>query len=105
MIKPSTNIEKIRTMTKQWATNKDIKILADCNDKRAKIIREEIEEQIIKEGKKCPKGFTVPMKKVIEYLDLDLERMISMVSMEKELNEYEKSHCGNSDSRQLINQN
>lgn len=102
MIVPSSNIEKLRTMSKQWATNTDIKILADCNDKRAKVIREEIEAQIIKEGKKCPKGFTVPMKRVIDYLEIDESRIISMISLEQDLDEYEKSHCCNSDSRLII---
>lgn len=105
MIIPSSNLKKLRTMSKQWATNGDIKILADCNDKRAKQIREDIEEQILKDGKKCPKGYTVPMQRVIDYLGLDESRIISMISLEKELDEYEKSHCCRSDSKQLIKQN
>ena len=105
MIEPSSNVLKLRTVSKQWATNKDIKILADCNDKRAKEIREDIEKQIVKEGKKCPKGFTVPMQRVIEYLELDINRIVSMISMEQDLDKYEKSHCGHSDLRMINQQN
>lgn len=101
MIEPSSNIAKLRIMAKQWATNKDIKVLADCNDKRAKAIREEIEKQILSEGKRCPKGFTVPMERVIEYLGIDIERIVSMISMEQELDNYEKSHCCNSDFNKI----
>lgn len=104
MSEPSSNILKLRTVSKQWATNKDIKILADCNDKRAKQIREDIEKQILKEGKKCPKGFTVPMQRVIDYLELDINRIVSMISMEQDLDKYEKSHCANSDFK-LIREN
>lgn len=104
MIEPSSNILKLRTVSKQWATNKDIKILADCNDKRAKQIRDDIEKQILKEGKKCPKGFTVPMQRVIDYLELDINRIVSMISMEQDLDKYEKSHCANSDFK-LIREN
>ena len=105
MVDPSSNVLKLKTISKQWATNKDIKILADCNDKRAKQIREDIEKQILKEGKKCPKGFTVPMQRVIDYLELDIERIVAMISMEQDISEYEKSHCGHSDSERLIVQN
>ena len=105
MIEPSSNVLKLRTISKQWATNKDIMIIADCNPKVAKAIREEIEKLIESEGKRCPKGFTVPMQRVIDFLDIDVDRIASMIGLERDIDEYEKSHCGNSDSKQLINQN
>lgn len=92
MIKPSSNIEKLKTMAKQWATNQDIMILADCNPKAAKCIREDIEKIIKSEGKKCPKGFTVPMARVVAYLDIDENRISQMLSLELALEEHEKSH-------------
>ncbi|MFR7589828.1 MAG: hypothetical protein ACLUVC_00145 [Longibaculum sp.] len=91
MIKPSSNVEKLKVLAKQWATNKDIMILADCNPKAAKTIREAIEKEIEAEGKKCPKGFVVPMQRVIDYLDIDIKRIASMIGLEEDLQKYEKA--------------
>lgn len=99
MIEPSSNVLKLKTMAKQWASNQDIMILADCNPKAAKVIRESIEKQIEAEGKKCPKGFTVPMQRVIDYLDIDIDRITSMIGLERDIDAYEKSRLRQVDSR------
>ena len=47
-----------------------------------------IEQDIIKDGKKLPNGKTivVPTKKVIEFLGLDLDYIVSMANTEVSLN-------------------
>lgn len=94
MIKPSSNIKKLKVLAKQWANNQDIMILADCNSKAAKTIREAIEKKIETEGKKCPKGFVVPMQRVVDYLDIDVNRIASMIGLEEDLRKYEKATAG-----------
>lgn len=80
-----TSIELFNLMSKQWANVNDIKIIASCGRDNAILIRNEIRNNIIKSGRKLPisKEIIVPMKSVIEYLDIDMEFISTMAKQEK----------------------
>lgn len=77
-------LELYQIISKPWASIKEIGLIANCGRDSAIKIRNMIEEEIIKDGKKLPSGKTivVPTKKVIEYLGLDLEYIINMANTE-----------------------
>lgn len=77
-------LELFQIISKPWASIKEIGLIANCGRDTAIKIRNKIEEDIIKDGKKLPNGKTivVPTKKVIEYLGLDLDYIIDMANYE-----------------------
>ena len=81
-------LELFKIISKPWASIKEISLIANCGRDTAIKIRNKIEEEIIKDGKKLPKGKTivVPTKKVIEYLGLDLDYIVNMADTEAKLN-------------------
>ena len=68
-------LELFKIISKPWASIKEISLIANCGRDTAIRIRNNIENEIIKDGKRIPKSKTivVPTKKVIEYLGLDLD--------------------------------
>ena len=81
-------LELYYVISKPWVSIKEIGLIANCGRDSAIKIRNMIEEEIIKDGKKLPSGKTivVPTKKVIEYLGLDLDYIINMANIEVNLN-------------------
>lgn len=81
-------LELYQLISKPWASIKEIGLIANCGRDSAIKIRNMIEQEIIKDGKKLPNGKTivVPTKKVIEYLGLDLDYIVSMANTEVSLN-------------------
>lgn len=81
------NIELFNLFNKQWANVNDIKKIANCGRDRATIIRNNIEKEIEKNGKKLPisRAKLVPMKYVINYLDIDIDYVCEMAKKEKEI--------------------
>lgn len=77
-------LELYKIISKPWASINEISLIANCGRDAAIKIRNKIEEDIIKEGKKLPNGkkIVVPTKKVIEYLGLDLDYIINMANCE-----------------------
>ena len=75
-------------ISKQWANINDIKQLCGNGRDKARQIRNEIESEIIKNGKKllCGKEKKVPMSKIIDYLNMDIEYIAKMAMLEKEIN-------------------
>jgi len=74
-------------LSKQWANVNDIqKISNRCKDK-SREIRNEITKEILASGKRLPNGKSkiVPMTKIIEYFDLDIDFIFKMAMSEKEL--------------------
>ena len=75
-------------VSKQWANINDIKQLCGNGRDRARQIRNEIESDILKSGKKllCGKEKKVPMSKVIDYLNMDIDYIAKMAMLEKRIN-------------------
>ena len=81
----SSNLMKLKVISKQWAGVQDIMILADCCEGKACKIRREIEQEIREEGKKLPKDKVVPMTRVIKKLWINEERIIKYAKIEAEM--------------------
>lgn len=83
-----TNIEIFSIISKSWANVNDIKILASCGRDKASQIRDNIIDNINSSGKFLPisKKKIVPMSSVIDYLNLDINYILSMAEKEKQLN-------------------
>ena len=75
-------------VSKQWANVNDIKQLCGNGRDKARQIRNEIEFEITKSGKKLLGGKEkkVPMSKVIDYLNMDIDYIAKMAMLEKEIN-------------------
>jgi hypothetical protein len=85
MIEPSSNLMKLKVISKQWAGVQDIMTLADCCESKASKLRKEIEHDIRQEGKKLPKDKVVPMARVIKRLGINEERIIKYAKIEAEM--------------------
>lgn len=80
-----TNIELFAVLSKQWASVKDIKLIASCGRDNASAIRKFITNEILLSGKHLPtsKEKIVPMESIIKYLNLDIEYISLMAQKEK----------------------
>jgi len=80
--------ELFALISKQWANVNDIKQLCGNGRDKARRIRNEIESDIIKNGKKLLAGKEkkVPMSKVIDYLNMDIDYIAKMAMLEKRIN-------------------
>ena len=87
-------LELFQIVSKPWASIKEISLIANCGRDAAIKIRNKIEE-ILKEGKKIPKGKTivVPTEKVLEYLGLNIDYIVSMADTEAKLNDRTLSYA------------
>ena len=77
-------LELFKTISKPWASVNEIKLIANCGRDSAIKIRNDIQENIISQGKFLPSAKTiiVPMKYVIDYLGLDLSFIKDMAIYE-----------------------
>ena len=75
-------------ISKQWANVNDIKQLCGNGRDKARQIRYEIEADILKSGKKLLSGKEkkVPMSKIIDYLNMDIDYIAKMAMLEKKIN-------------------
>ena len=80
--------ELFAIISKQWANVNDIKQLCGNGRDKARQIRNEIELDIKNSGKKllCGKEKKVPMSKVIDYLNMDINYIVKMAMLEKRIN-------------------
>ena len=80
-----SNVELISILSKQWANANDIQKIASCGRDNAILIRNKISKQILDSGKNLPtsRKKIVPMKSVIDYLNLNIDYICLMA--EKEL--------------------
>lgn len=87
-----THLEMVEVLNNYWATAKDIQKLSGYGINKCYTILKEIQNQIKKDGKKVleTKRKVVPMKRVIEYLELDENYIRSRARKE-----------GNNDNRTL----
>lgn len=82
-----SSLEIINILSKQWANVNDIKIIASCGRDKASAIRNFIIDDIKKSGKQLPiaKQKLVPMQKVIDYFNINVDYLYSMAKKEKSL--------------------
>ena len=80
--------ELFNIISTPWVSVKEIQAIAQCGRDAAIKIRNEIEKEIIKAGKKLYRGKTivVPTQKVLEYLQLDIDFITEMAEREQKLN-------------------
>lgn len=80
--------ELYSVINQAWASLKEIQLIARCGRKAAEHIRDNIKNDIINSGKKLPEGKTIviPMKDLLEYLNLDLDYITQMAMNEQKLN-------------------
>ena len=83
-----TYSEIFTTISKQWANVNDIKQLCGNGRDKARQIRIEIEFDIKNSGKKLLVGKEkkVPMSKVIDYLNMDVDYIAKMAMLEDKIN-------------------
>jgi len=81
-------------LNKQWASVNDIKQLCGNGIDCARRIRNEIEADIIASGKKLLYGKEkkVPMSRVIDYLNMDINYIANMAILEKKINNDEQEN-------------
>jgi len=84
-----TSIELFSLISKPWASVTDIQKIATCGKDSATKIRNKIKNDILKSGKNIPnaKEKIVPMKSIIEYLDIDIDYIANMAKNEIQINE------------------
>lgn len=75
--------EMMELVSKVWVNSNDIMKLCNCGKNTAIKIRQDIEKNIVEEGKLIPPSMTkyVPTKLVLEYLGLDEDYIFKMASM------------------------
>lgn len=80
--------ELFKTISTPWVSSDEIMKIACCGRDSARKIRDSIIHLIKKENKDIPysKKIMIPTKRVIEYLDLDIEYIKDMAMKEHELN-------------------
>lgn len=83
------NFIKVAEALKPWVSAKEIQIIANCGENQSHTIRKEIEKQIKAENKKLiqTKPKQVPIKRVLDYLELDENYIRSRALKEIELNQ------------------
>lgn len=88
-------LELFQIASKPWASIKEIGLIANCGRDAAIKIRNKIEENILKDGKKIPKGKTivVPTEKVLEYLGLNIDYIANMANTEAKLKDRTLSYA------------
>jgi len=81
--------ETFALISKQWASVNDIKQLCGNGRDKARQIRNEIEREIAANGKKLLSSKTkiVPMSKVIDYLNMDIDYIAKMAMLERKIND------------------
>ena len=80
--------ELFALISKQWANVNDIKQLCGNGRDKARQIRNEIEFELARSGKRLLSGKEkkVPMSKVIDYLNMDIDYIAKMAMLEKRIN-------------------
>lgn len=69
----------------QWATTNDVMEIGCCGITRATSIKEKIKQQVKEEtGKDLPKHL-VPMSKVVEYFNIDINYLKKVAKAEREV--------------------
>ena len=73
--------ETLNLISKQWCNIEDLMKLGELGRNSALRIKKEIKEKLIKQGYKIP-NHVVPMKEVVDYLDININYLESRVQRE-----------------------
>lgn len=73
--------ETLNLISKQWCNLEDLMKLGELGRNSALRIKKEIKEKLIKQGYKIP-NHVVPMKEVVDYLDININYLESRVQRE-----------------------
>ena len=73
--------ETLNLISKQWCNLEDLMKLGELGRNSALRIKKEIKEKLIKQGYKIPNQ-VVPMKEVVDYLDININYLESRVQRE-----------------------
>ena len=73
--------ETLNLISKQWCNLEDFMKLGELGRNSALRIKKEIKEKLIKQGYKIP-NHVVPMKEVVDYLDININYLESRVQRE-----------------------
>ena len=82
-----TYLDLFNIISHPWAGIREIKLIGACGNDTASKIRDDIREIIKESGKRLPSGKTkvVPMCRVIEYFDLDVDYISAMAKQERDI--------------------
>lgn len=69
--------QMLNVLNKQWATVQDIMLVGSLGRNKARDIKNEIELEIKNNGNKLPNNL-VPMEKVIEYFNINVDYLVSI---------------------------
>ena len=73
--------ETLNLISKQWCNLEGLMKLGELGRNSALRIKKEIKEKLIKQGYKIP-NHVVPMKEVVDYLDININYLESRVQRE-----------------------
>lgn len=82
-MKKYTASEQLQAMTSQWADNTAIRIIGGIGLNKAIQIRQEIEDQVKKDGYRLPKQAIVPMEYVINYFNININYLKKLAKIER----------------------
>ena len=68
----ATVSEMLEVLKKQWLDTKDVKILASVGETKARTIKKEITNNLLKQNYFLPDGL-VPSEEVVKYLNLNIK--------------------------------
>ena len=78
-------IENFNIINKQWAKAKDVMALVGCSESKAYQIINEVIHESLKEGYKPFMRATVPMERLLNFLNIDKQSVFEAAMMEKQL--------------------
>lgn len=73
--------ETLELLNKQWCSLKDIALIGSVGLNKAGDIKREIQDMIIKKGKRCPPNF-VPTELVVDYFGININ-YLKKISLKK----------------------
>ncbi len=74
--------ETLNLISKQWCTLEDLMALGEFGRNSALKVKREIKNKLINQGYKIP-SHVIPMKEVIDYLNININYLESRVQMRR----------------------
>lgn len=81
----TTNVEKFKIVTKQWARYNDVMSLTGCSKSKAYKILTELKEELLRENKKPIAPGVISMERVLQHLEISKTAIYKAALQEKEL--------------------
>lgn len=77
-------VETLKLISKQWASTKDIQMLASVGKDKARKIKKEIQNDLETKKWLLPNEWYVPMSELIKYLHIDLTYLKKVTNKKEE---------------------